>query len=145
MRKRSPSRAPPDSGLSGSQASTATVCPRPRRCSISLPVRVLLPTPPLPVTATTRAGLAGGPTPARISSTCRPADSRLSSRARARRSRRRKRSKRGSSMAGGAPLAEEVHDLGDGGARPEDAGHAHLPEFRDVALWHDAADQDADV
>src|SRR5215813_6515987 len=60
IRKRSPSRAPPLSGLCGSQASTATFWPWPRSNSISLPTRVLLPTPPLPVMATTRAGWGSG-------------------------------------------------------------------------------------
>ena len=60
MRKRSPSRAPPLTELCGSQASTATVCPCRRTTSIILPMSVLLPTPPLPVKATTRLGTGRG-------------------------------------------------------------------------------------
>ena len=53
IRMRSPSKAPPVSELCGSHASTATVRPADRITSISLPISVLLPTPPLPVTAMT--------------------------------------------------------------------------------------------
>ena len=54
MRMRSPSKAPPVSGLCGSHASTATERPDCRITSMSLPISVLFPTPPLPVMAMTR-------------------------------------------------------------------------------------------
>ena len=54
MRMRSPSSAPPVSGLCGSHARTATDRPARRITSMSLPISVLFPTPPLPVTAITR-------------------------------------------------------------------------------------------
>jgi hypothetical protein len=74
---------------------------RTRPCSIILPTGVLLPTPPLPVKATTRAGpRPPAPAPARTSSTPSPRATRLTSRDRARRSPRRKRSSSASSMAG---------------------------------------------
>src|SRR5262249_14629810 len=113
IRKRSPRRAPPERGLCGSQARTATLNfefwlldfglegapvdvssnqksqiddPKLRTASMSLPVRLLLPTPAPPVRATTRAGLPGvEPRRARISSDRSPRARRLSSRLRARR------------------------------------------------------------
>src|SRR5262245_38013006 len=145
MRKRSPSSAPPDSGLCGSHASTATVCPCLRKCSISLPTSVLLPTPPAPVSATTRAGLLAGPSCARVSSPARPHAAKVNTRLSARRSCCRKRSSSSSGMGLLASLTQEVNDFREGRSRTKDAGHAHLEQLGDVALGNDAADQDADV
>src|SRR5262249_33345797 len=120
-----------------------------RVCSISLPISVLLPTPPLPVMATTRLLSCAGPSAARISPTCSPRARKLSKRARARRSWRRKRSRSGSSMAGPADawglVLEKGNDVGQRRAGTENARHAHGQQLGHIAFRHDAADQDADV
>src|SRR5205814_6453 len=70
-----------------------------RRCSMSLPINVLLPTPALPVTAITRLGLADAATAKRLSR-CSPRAASVNNRASARRSPWRKRSMTDSVMSG---------------------------------------------
>src|SRR5262249_45083523 len=125
--------------------STATLWPPRRTSSISLPVRLLLPTPPGPVTATTRGGSRGAGSPASPASTCPPRATRLTRLASARPSPARNRSRSGASMPVPAGLPKEGDDLVQGRPRAEDAGDAHLQEARHVVLGDDAAHQHADV
>src|SRR5262245_25273103 len=145
IRKRSPSRAPPLSGLCGSHASTATLRPCLRRCSMSLPMRVLLPTPPLPVNATTRLGVGGVGRCARLSAPISPRPARLSRRARAKRSPPRKRFSSVSSMSRLASLLEKIDYVLNRRARAKDVGNAELLQFGDVRLGNDAAHQHTDL
>src|SRR5262249_43472006 len=143
MRKRSPSRAPPLIGLSGSQASTAICRCSLRPCSMSLPMSELLPTPALPVKAMTRPGCAGtGKAPA-MSTRSLPRATALKSCAKARRSRWRNRSSRLLSMDRLAAPAEKCHDIVQRRAGAEDAGHPHGLQLGNVRLGNDAADHDA--
>ena len=133
MRKRSPSRAPPLSGLCGSQASTATVWP----CAANLFDQLA------GQRALADAAAAGeGDDPRRPGRRPDAAQNVLhlfaardeaEQAGQGRRSRRRKRSsevvKHG---AASAALLQEGDDVRQRRAGAEDAGHAHFEQFRDV-------------
>src|SRR5579871_516677 len=106
---------------------------------------VLLPTPPLPVIATTRLGLAGSGISARFSPKISPRAARLSRRASARRSRWRKRSSNESGMARSPVPAQEIDNLRQRCARPEDARYAHFLKLGHIPFRDDSADQDAHI
>src|SRR5262249_23250814 len=110
-------------------------------CSMSLPVKLLLPTPPAPVIAMTRAGREG----AGSSGSCSPRAARETRRARATRFFWTKLSTRASCMPRPRVLAQVGDDLVERGARAEDAGHPHLMQFGNVHLGDDAAHQHADM
>src|SRR5262245_10421647 len=141
MRKRSPSKSPPVTGLCGSQAKTATLFPCPRTWAMSCPINVLLPTPGLPVTATTRPGFAGGRTAPMAS----PRAARVSSRDNACRSRRRKPSHSASSMARLAASLQEFDDFIERRARAKDLGDTHRAQLGHICFGNDAPHPDADA
>src|SRR5262249_22147268 len=116
-----------------------------RRYSASLPTSVLLPTPALPVTATTSelAGLVV--IAARISPSCSPRPTTLSRRESACRSPVRSRLSRSSSMRAAPAGAEEFGNLRQRRAGSKHSRHAQLQQLGNVGFWNDAADQHADV
>src|SRR5262249_11415449 len=143
--KRSPSKAPPVSGLCGSQANTATLGPCARTTSIILPISELLPTPPLPVKAATTDGCVGRGRPPEISAKCSPRAARLRSRARARRSPWRKGWRSSSIMprpAGGRRFGtKESYDIVKRSAWAEYTRDPQRAKLEDIRLRNDAADQ----
>src|SRR5438067_909679 len=112
---------------------------------MSLPIKVLLPTPPLPVKATTRLRFETAGRRRRITSMCWPSARNDKMCASARRSRAAKRRGRSSSMAHAAPLPKEINDRVHAGARPEHLGDAHFQEPRNIRLRDDAADKDLNL
>src|SRR5713101_5668516 len=110
---------------------------------ISFPINVLLPTPPLPVTAITRHFLAALGRPFNQELGISPYEARLSKRERAWRSPRRNWSSSPSSMNSSAlarPIVQESDDLGHRRAGAENAGDPHLSQFGNVFLGNDTAD-----
>src|SRR5262249_47639864 len=122
------------------QANTATLWPSWRNCSISLPMSVLLPTPPLPVMASTRAGFEAGP-----SGIATPRAAKVMSRARLRRSFRFRPASNSSSMGRPAGLLQEFDYLRQRCTRTEHSGHAHFEQLRNVFFRDNAADENANI
>src|SRR5438132_3357569 len=146
IRKRSPNKAPPVSGLLGSQARMATLWFSLRMIGISRPINVLLPTPPLPVIAITKLCCLGFGIWFSSASGVSPRDTMLSSRDSACRSPCRNWSSRESSTNGSALfrlVAQERHDLRHGRAGAENVRNPHLFELGNVFFRDDAADQNA--
>ena len=93
-------------------------------------MRLLLPTPPLPVNASTRGGFAGrwksGQRRGHVVAAHRLAEKPGEAASRV----HRQRSRTASAMSDRTPLAQEVDDLRQGTPGSEDAGDTHLQELR---------------